>query len=179
MSIHLLLLLRLALLPSFQNVITDGYSGEWKVVGVKNTMLMIGTVKNIHKNFSRVKRHYMSSNFIINENLLEFPEKLVERDGYSRTSNLVGQAHFRKAADNDAMKRWPGDELECDSQSGNTCLVGNSFMALLGNSSNTLRVFKYQSDRPKNFVARLCIINDNLVGLLLDNSQILLILKRI
>ncbi|SFP96815.1 hypothetical protein [Hymenobacter arizonensis] len=172
------LLFQLVLLTSFQSS-SNGHQGVWKVISVKNTKLELGTVKSSLKDFHKIRQRYIGDNFSIESNSLSFPEKLNEKDGYGKISNLVGQATFKKVTDNDAMKRWPGDELTCNYKSENTCLVSDSFMKLLGNSSNDLMVITYQSNNPNNFVARLCIIDNNLAGLLLDNYQVLLILKRI
>lgn len=153
--------------------------GVWKVIDVKSTALELGVLKTNNKAYAKYLKIYKGSNFIVKDSVLLFPKNLQKTPSYCRGAKLKGVLFFIRIPDTEETRRYPGDELGCDYKSvDNHCLVGDSFMAMLGSARKDLIIYNYISKSEDKFIYSLCSISDNRMGLLLADSNILLILGR-
>lgn len=155
--------------------------GIWKVIEVKNTMLELGVAEPVIKDFRAVRKKYLGKSFTFSDKKLFFPATLKNMSGFS-DSVLLGNAFtIPRKADTDQSLRYPGDELNCDSVTitAGMCYVGDTFMKMLGATSKELYVINAESDSPDKYTYKVCCWRGKRMGLLLDDSNVLLILLRI
>jgi hypothetical protein len=155
------------------------FYGNWKIVNAKNTLLELGVASPSIKDFSSIKRKYLGGRISFHGTYFLFSSKLKNTSSYSDTVFIGKKYLFLKKEDTELTREYPGDELNCDSieMVEGKCFVGTSFMKLLGSKSSTLTFFDATGNFPDKFKYKLCVVEKNKIGLLCENSNVLLILR--
>lgn len=153
---------------------------KWIIKKAINTNLELGSPKPAITDFQDEAKFYVGRAVYIQDSLLFFDKQLKNSNSYSDTIFFKGCKTLQKVKDNNLTYRYPGDELACIPANGKEkCFVGESFMNLLESKDTTLMVYDMLSNYPNFYSYKLCIITKNKrVGLLLENSLILLILEK-
>lgn len=155
-------------------------NGVWKVVGVKNTILELGVAKPEMKDFVKTRKKYLGKSFTFSSKKIYFPVTLKNTSSYTDSAGLANTIRISRKKDTEQSLRYPGDELNCDSETINAgqCYVGNTFMKMLGSTATKLYVVNSESISTDRYTYKVCYWGGNQIGLLLENSNVLLLLRK-
>lgn len=152
------------------------FDGKWIIYDVKNLSLGNGVIKHDEIEFNKIKKISIGKCIEFTKNSVRFSDKLMKKDCFQDTISYEKFILFRKSTDNELTSNYPGDELFCDDVN---CMVGETFMNLLGCKENELKVFFGFGKYPNEFSYKICIINESKLGIVFDNWNFLILIKKI